>query len=140
MHLRVFTKCQMLCNAYDDMSGFSILNTRGVTPGHRAKWRPTPISWARPTPPLRGRARRSLSFSPRARPSPPHRRRARRRLALSPRARQSYLQRHRARRNQTPVIRTRDVTAPLSVQKFLTFGGYWFHLLGYPGIRSPTLS
>ena len=32
MHLKVFTKCQMLCNAYDDMSGFSILNTRGVTP------------------------------------------------------------------------------------------------------------
>ena len=31
MHLKVFTKCQMLCNAYDDMSGFSILNTRGVT-------------------------------------------------------------------------------------------------------------
>ena len=47
-------------------------------------------------------------------------------------------QRHRARRNQTPVIRTRDITAPLSVQKFLTFGGYWFHLLGYPGIRSLT--
>ena len=54
------------------------------------KRRPIPISWARPTPPLRGRARRSLSFSPRVRPSPPHRRRARRRLALSPRARQSY--------------------------------------------------
>ena len=31
MHLKVFTKCQMLCNAYDDMSDFSILNTRGVT-------------------------------------------------------------------------------------------------------------
>ena len=31
MHLKVFTKCQMLCHAYDDMSGFSILNTRGVT-------------------------------------------------------------------------------------------------------------
>ena len=31
MHLKVFTKYQMLCNAYDDMSGFSILNTRGVT-------------------------------------------------------------------------------------------------------------
>ena len=31
MHLKVFTKCQMLCNAYDDMSGFCILNTRGVT-------------------------------------------------------------------------------------------------------------
>ena len=31
MHLKVFTKCQMLCKAYDDMSGFSILNTRGVT-------------------------------------------------------------------------------------------------------------
>ena len=29
--------------------------------------------------------------------------------------------------------------APLSIQKFLSFGGYWFHLLGYPGIRSPTL-
>ena len=26
--------------------------------------------------------------------------------------------------------------APLSVQKFLTLGGYWFHLLGYPSIRS----
>ena len=34
--------------------------------------------------------------------------------------------------------RTRDETAPLCVQKFFTFGGYWFHLLGYPGIRSPT--
>ena len=31
MHLKVFTKCQMLCNAYDDMSDSSILNTRGVT-------------------------------------------------------------------------------------------------------------
>ena len=31
MHLKVFTKCQMLCNAYDDMSGFSIFNTQGVT-------------------------------------------------------------------------------------------------------------
>ena len=28
---------------------------------------------------------------------------------------------------------------PLSIQKFLTFDGYWFHLLGYPSIRSPTL-
>ena len=27
---------------------------------------------------------------------------------------------------------------PLCVQKFFTFGGYRFHLLGYPGIRSPT--
>ena len=35
MHLKVFTKCQMLCNAYDDMSGFSILNTRGVTIQHQ---------------------------------------------------------------------------------------------------------
>ena len=35
MHLKVFTKCQMLCNAYDDMSGFSILNTRGVTRFHQ---------------------------------------------------------------------------------------------------------
>ena len=35
MHLKVFTKYQMLCNAYDDMSGFSILNTRGVTSSHR---------------------------------------------------------------------------------------------------------
>ena len=47
-------------------------------------------------------------------------------------------QRRRARRNQTPVLRARDATAPLSVQKFLSFDGYWFHLLGYPGIRSPT--
>ena len=47
-------------------------------------------------------------------------------------------QRRRARRNQTPVIRARDVMAPLSVQKFLTFSGYWFHLLWYPGIRSLT--
>ena len=31
MHLKVFIKCQMICNAYDDMSGFNIL-TRGVTP------------------------------------------------------------------------------------------------------------
>ena len=30
--------------------------------------------------------------------------------------------------------------APLSIQKFLSFGGYWFHLLGYPGIRSPTVA
>ena len=28
----------------------------------------------------------------------------------------------------------------MCVQKFLTFGGYWFHLLGYPGIRSPTVA
>ena len=28
----------------------------------------------------------------------------------------------------------------LCVQKFLTFGGYWFHLLGHPGIRSPTVA
>ena len=34
--------------------------------------------------------------------------------------------------------RTRDETMPLCVQKFFMFGGYWFHLLGYPGIRSPT--
>jgi len=62
------------------------------------KRRPIPISWARPTPPLRGRARRSLSFNPRARPSPPNRRRARRRLALSPRARSCPPQRRRASR------------------------------------------
>ena len=47
-------------------------------------------------------------------------------------------QRRWARRNQTSVTRARDETAPLCVQKFFTFGGYWFHLLGYPGIRSPT--
>ena len=45
-----------------------------------------------------------------------------------------------ARRNQTPVTRTRDEMAPLCVQKFFTFGGYRFHLLGYPGIRSPTVA
>jgi len=28
---------------------------------------------------------------------------------------------------------------PLCVRKFFAFGGYWFRLLGYPGIRSPTL-
>ena len=49
-------------------------------------------------------------------------------------------QRRRARRNQTPVIRARNVAAPLSIQKFLTFDGYWFHLLEYPGIRSPTVA
>ena len=36
------------------------------------------------------------------------------------------------RRNRTPVAQTRDETAPLCVQKFFTFGGYWFHLLGTP--------
>ena len=49
MHLKVFTKCQMLCNAYDDMSGFSILNTRGVTPGRAAveAWvRKTTLCWS----------------------------------------------------------------------------------------------
>jgi len=29
--------------------------------------------------------------------------------------------------------------APLCVQKFFIFDGYRFHLLGYPGIRSPTV-
>ena len=46
-------------------------------------WRPIPISWARLTLSLRGRARRNLSLSLRAGPSPPYRHRARRRLALS---------------------------------------------------------
>ena len=39
----------MLCNAYDDMSGFSILNTRGVTPGRAAveAWvRKTTLCWS----------------------------------------------------------------------------------------------
>ena len=27
---------------------------------------------------------------------------------------------------------------PYASRSFFTFGGYWFHLLGYPGIRSPT--
>ena len=49
-------------------------------------------------------------------------------------------QRRRARRNLTFVIRARNAAAPLSVQKFLTFDGYWFHLLGYPSIRSPTVA
>ena len=49
-------------------------------------------------------------------------------------------QRRRARRNQTPVTRARDEMVPLCIQKFFTFGGYWFHLLGYPGIRSPTVA
>ena len=49
-------------------------------------------------------------------------------------------QRHRARRNQTPIVRARNATAPLFVQKFLSFDSYWFHLLGYPGIRSPTVA
>ena len=48
-------------------------------------------------------------------------------------------QRRRARWNLTFVIRARNTAAPLSVQKFLTFDGYWFHLLGYPGIRCPTI-
>ena len=30
--------------------------------------------------------------------------------------------------------------APLCVQEFFPFGGYRFHLLGYPGIRSPTVA
>ena len=38
------------------------------------------------------------------------------------------------------VIRARNAAAPLSVQKFLTFDGYWFHLLGYLGVRSPTVA
>jgi len=50
------------------------------------------------------------------------------------------VQRRRARRNLTFVIRARNAAAPLSVQKFLTFDGYWFRLLGYPGIRSPTVA
>ena len=58
--------------------------------------------------------------------------------SLEPSGEVELSQRRQARRNQTPVIRTRDVTALLCVQKFLTFGGYWFHLLGYPGIRSST--
>ena len=91
-------------------------------------------------PPQRRRARRSLSLGPRARPSPPQRRRARRSSSLGPRARPSLPQRRRARQNRTPVARTRDETAPLCVRKFFTFGGYWSHLLGYPGIRSPTVA
>jgi len=92
------------------------------------------------TPPLRGRARRNSSLSPRARPSLPSRRRARRSLSLGPRARPSPSQRCRARRNQTPVTRTRDDMTPLCVRKFFAFGGYRFRLLGYPGIRSPTVA
>ena len=49
-------------------------------------------------------------------------------------------QRRRARWNQTPIIRARNVTVPLSIQKFLTFDGYWFDLLRYPSIRSPTVA
>ena len=49
-------------------------------------------------------------------------------------------QRRRARLNLTFVIWARNAAAPLFVQKFLTFDGYWFHLLGYPGIRSPTIT
>ena len=48
-------------------------------------------------------------------------------------------QRRRARWNQAPVIPVRGEATLLCVQKFLTYGGYWFHLLGYPGIRSPTV-
>ena len=71
------------------------------------------------------------------------RRRARRRPSLCPQGllpsgEAVLVQRRRARRNLTFVIRARNTAAPLSVQKFLTFDGYWFHLLGYPGIRSPT--
>ena len=50
------------------------------------------------------------------------------------------VQRRRARRNLSFVIRARNAAALLSIQKFLTFDGYWFHLLGYPGIRSPTVA
>ena len=49
-------------------------------------------------------------------------------------------QRRRVRQNLTFIIWARNATAALSVQKFLTFDGYWFHLLGYPGIRSPTVA
>ena len=45
-----------------------------------------------------------------------------------------------ARQNQTPVTRARDEMVPLCVQKFFTFSGYWFHLQGHPGIRSPTVA
>jgi len=71
------------------------------------------------------------------------RRRARRRPALCPRGplpsgEAGLVQRRRARWNLTFVIRARNAAAPSSVLKFLTFDGSWFHLLGYPGIRSPT--
>ena len=49
-------------------------------------------------------------------------------------------QRRWERQNLTFVIQARNAVVPLSVQKFLTFDGYWFHLLGYPGIRSPIVA
>ena len=99
---------------------------------------PQPSGETEPT--LKASGETETSPEPSGEAEPPQRRWARRRLTLSPRARQSYLKRHRERRNQTPVIRTRDETTLLCVQKFLTFGGYWFHLLGYPGIRSPIVA
>ena len=151
-----------------------------LVPCRRAKRRPNPISWARPTlPPLgsgeaetipqpsgetepalkasgetetspvpsgeaephqRRQASRGLSLGLRTRSSPSKRRRARRRLILGPQVRPSLPQRRRARWNQAPIISVRGETTLLCVQKFLTFGGYWFHLLGYPGIRSPTVA
>ena len=83
------------------------------------------------------------------------RRRARWRLALFPRARRGWpkgvgrdggqpfvLGRGGAgpKASGEFVIRARNAAAPMSVQKFLTFDGYLFHLLGYPGIRSPTVA
>ena len=71
MHLKVFTKCQMLCNAYDDMSGFSILNTRGVTIG-RGEASPQTSGEVEPAPDI-GRGRASPRTSGEAEPAPSHR-------------------------------------------------------------------
>ena len=98
---------------------------------------PVPLGEAEPH--QRCQASWGLSLGLRTRSSPSKRRRAKRRLILSPRARPSPPQRRRARWNQAPVIPVRGEATLLCIQKFLTFGGYWFHLLGYPGIRSPTI-
>ena len=99
---------------------------------------PVPLGEAEPH--QRRQASWGLSLGLRTRSSPSKRRRARQRLILGPRARPSPPQRRRARWNQAPVIPVRGEATLLCVQKFLTFGGYWFHLLGYPGIRSPTVA
>ena len=107
---------------------------------HRARRRLALSPRATLSLPQRRRVRRRLALSPSGEAEPPQRRRARRRLILGPQARPSPPQRHRVRWNQDPVTPVRGEATLLCVQKFLTFGGYWFHLLGYPDIRSPTVA
>ena len=94
-------------------------------PSGEAETNPCLLGETNPAPPRSGKA--ETIPQPSGETEPALKGRARRRLALGP----------RARWNQAPVIPARGEATLLCVQKFLTFGGYWFHLLGYPGIWSP---